>query len=515
MKSPGLEIQAAGTVAAGAAASTSVAVPMDGKQRKAPHVHGGSASGGAMFGGTGLLTLAARNLRRNLRRSVSTSLAVTFGSFAAALFGGYAKNIEFGLETNIVRAEGHMQIQHRDYLLFGVGAAQNYSVEVPDRIVGALRADPYLAARVEVVTPTLMFNGVAGNYDAGLSKSAWAVGVVPEDQQAMRRWNARDLPIAAGEARLVGTPDDTAVIGTGVARILQLCDVLALSNCARPTPQAQRDAGSQTPEDLRLLAQGTKPAPSQSKGALLQLLATTANGAPNVAQLHLQGVEQQGIRVVDDTFVGVHMPLAQRLLFGPGALPRATSIVLQLRNTQDTDAVRRHVQVMLEREFPQQSLAVNDFRTLVPPFVQTMRLVHVIFAFIGVLIMVIVTFAVSNTMSMAVVERTVEIGTLRAMGVRRAGIQRLFVLEGVMLGAGGSALGLVAAALAATGVGALGLTWVPPGYVTPMPLSIPVLGQWGLMGGVVTALVAVSAVSSYWPARRASRLVVVDALRHV
>ena len=50
------------------------------------------------------------------------------------------------------------------------------------------------------------------------------------------------------------------------------------------------------------------------------------------------------------------------------------------------------------------------------------------------LIGAIVLFTVSNTMNTAVVERTVEIGTLRAIGLRRAGIRRLFVTEGALLG---------------------------------------------------------------------------------
>jgi hypothetical protein len=57
-----------------------------------------------------------------------------------------------------------------------------------------------------------------------------------------------------------------------------------------------------------------------------------------------------------------------------------------------------------------------------------------------------VLFTVGNTMSTAVIERTVEIGTLRAMGLRRGGIRRLFVCEGLLLGLVGAALGVLIAA---------------------------------------------------------------------
>ena len=48
---------------------------------------------------------------------------------------------------------------------------------------------------------------------------------------------------------------------------------------------------------------------------------------------------------------------------------------------------------------------------------------------------VIVLFAVVNTMTMNVMERTNEIGTIRAMGVRRDGIRAQFVAGGRLLGA--------------------------------------------------------------------------------
>ena len=106
------------------------------------------------------------------------------------------------------------------------------------------------------------------------------------------------------------------------------------------------------------------------------------------------------------------------------------------------------------------------------------------------LIIIIVMFTVSNTMNMAVLERTVEIGTLRAMGVRRSGIQRIFVVEGVLLGLTGALMGLVIAQGVAHALETLGLTWLPPAYVTPVPLSIHLVGEWRLIGTTLVGLVA-------------------------
>jgi putative ABC transport system permease protein len=162
-----------------------------------------------------------------------------------------------------------------------------------------------------------------------------------------------------------------------------------------------------------------------------------------------------------------------------------------------------------------QPLAVLDFRTLYPFYVQTVQLFDTIFGFIFSLIGAIVLFTVSNTMNTAVVERTVEIGTLRAIGLRRAGIRRLFVIEGGLLGLCGTVLGVVLALVFSAIVNQMGLTWSPPGGVEPLPLTLRVWGETGMIFGTTVGLIGIAILSAWWPAYRAAQLDVVDALRHV
>jgi len=131
-----------------------------------------------------------------------------------------------------------------------------------------------------------------------------------------------------------------------------------------------------------------------------------------------------------------------------------------------------------------------------------------------VLIGVIVLFTVGNTMSTAVLERTAEIGTLRAMGLRRSGIRRIFICEGLLLGVGGAVVGAAAALLAAQTINHSGLTWTPPGRIDAVSLIVRLWGEWSTMIRVVLALTLVTVVSSWWPARRAARTNIVEALRH-
>jgi putative ABC transport system permease protein len=101
------------------------------------------------------------------------------------------------------------------------------------------------------------------------------------------------------------------------------------------------------------------------------------------------------------------------------------------------------------------------------------------------------------------------------MGLRRSGIRRLFMWEALLLGLIGAAAGVAAALSMAWLVNHAGLTWLPPGQVDPVPLAVHVWGETPMILGTATGLALVAVISAWWPARRAARMLIVDALRHV
>ena len=468
--------------------------------------------------------LALRNLLRNPRRSIATLLAMIVGAHAVLLFGGYSRNITYGLQTDFVKTGGHLQVQRAGFFRYGTGDPAGYSLAHYDRIVDAIRHDPELAPMLEVATPVLHLQGIAGNVDAGVSRTAIAVGVVVADQNRMRAWNDYDFPVDMPPMALTGTAPDAAVVGTGLARVLQMCDALKVADCKLPvkddavatasTPASAADL----PADLASLASNESPAatpgaagaPSRSA---IQLLAATARGAPNVADLHVVKAEEQGVKEVDDMYVGMHLAQAQRLVFGNDA-PKATAIVVQLKHTDQLPAAKARLEKLLATQFPQEPVEVLDFATLNPFYGQALAMFATLVGFVALLIGAIVLFTVGNTMSTAVMERTTEIGTLRAMGLRRAGIRRIFLCEGLMLGVAGAVIGVVTASLLAGVINHSGLTWTPPGR-SPVPLIIRVWGEHAMVVATMLVLMLVAMVSAWWPAGRASRMNVVDALRHV
>jgi len=458
------------------------------------------------------LSLALRNLLRNRRRSLTTSLALIVGAQAILMFGGYSRNIAYGLQTDYVQRGGHLQIQRQGYFLYGSGNPAAYGIADYARVIDAITHDTVLSPMVTEATPTLELGGIAGNFAAGVSRTAFARGIVAADQNRMRGWNDYDLPITAEPLALTGTSPDAAVVGTGVARVLQLCTALNVPNCGQP-PSERKTAGQDLPSDIAGLADQEKSVQRTGSGTRIELLAATTQGAPNVAALSVIKAEDQGVKELDDVYVALHLPQAQRLVYG-GDAPQVTAITVQLHHTSQIPAARARLEQLLKTASPAQPLEVLDFSTLNPFYSQALAMLGTILGFIALLMGAIVLFMVGNTMSMAIVERTIEIGTLRALGLRRGGILRLFVSEGLLLGVIGAVLGVAIALAISSVINHSGLTWTPPGR-SPAPLIVRVWGETTLIVGTTVGLIVVAVISAWWPARRAARLNIVEALRHV
>ena len=461
------------------------------------------------------LSLAWRNLLRNRRRSLMTLVAMMLGLTTVLLFAGYIRDINYAMQTDFVQRTGHLQIQHKDYFRFGSGNPAAYGVARYEDIIATVRADPVLAPMVVVATPTLQFGAIAGNFAASVSRPVFVTGLVVEDQNRMRAWNDWGQRVLSRHLSLSGTPPDTAVIGTGVARVLQLCEPLGVEDCAKDVA-ATAPVGKALPSDIADLAlAGHTPAATAAPGKpRIEILAANARGAPNVAAVNVLSAEFQGIKELDDAYVGLHLSQAQRLVFGAAA-PQVTAIALQLKHTAQIPEAAARLNELIRTTWRDQPLGLVDYETLNPFYGQTLAMFAAIFGFISVLIGAIVLFTVSNTMSMTVVERTAEIGTLRAIGLRRGGIRAMFVTEGIMLGCIGAVLGIGTALLLAGLINQMGLTWIPPGRIEPVALAVRLAGESGLLVANAIGLVIVAALSAILPAARAARMNIVDALRHV
>ncbi len=462
------------------------------------------------------MRLAIRNLLRNGRRSLATLLAITIAVVTVIVFGGYGQGIVYGLQTGYVQSSGHLQVQHEDYFRLGSGNPNEYGIPRYREIISDIQSHTQLAPLLRVVTPILTTGGVAGNYRLGASRTVMITGLVVRDQNRMREWNDHGFRISYRPLAFTDSDPQAALVGTGVARILKLCAELKVPDCVQEHSRAAA-TGEALPADIAALTKLEMEAEPQQRRdgrAMIDLLAVSARGAPNVASVHVVAAENQGVKQLDDVYVAVHLAQAQRLVYGVQD-PKVTAIAIQLHHTSQLRQAELRLKELLSSRFNDLPLRVLDYRTLNPFYDESIAMFATILTFISGLIAAIVLFTVGNTMSTAVVERTTEIGTLRAIGLRRAGVWRLFICEGVTLGIAGAALGAVASLIIATLINNSGITWRPPGWSRDVPLFVKVGGDTALIAAVVIAMLAVVTLSAWWPARRAARLNIVDALRHV
>ena len=466
-----------------------------------------------------MVKIAARNLFRNTRRSVTTLSTITIGAAAVLVFGAYITYIQYGVQTSAVQRTGHLQVFRNGYFALGTAAPGAWGIDHYSRVLSQIRQDPTLRTLTTVVTPIQSLAGIAGNFDNNTSKTFFGIGFVPSDRDRMEQWD--EYGTESRGLKRSGLKDDDlskGITGIGLVRILGLCDRLHLDHCPPQPAQSPSDlASDDSPAlvaNLADLVSRDKPDAdaATSVDPTIDLLAATAGGAPNVVSLQIANVELQPWKELDDNYVGMNISLAQNLIYGRDE-HKATGIVVQLHRTQDLEIARARL-LALFREHGL-DLEVRDFTELNPQYNQIIGLFGSIFSFITTVIAVVVLFTVSNATSMSVIERTGEIGTTRAMGVRRQGIRKQFLVEGSLLGAIGATVGVVLAQIVAYAVNHAGLTWTPPNAGAPVPLRLYTNGAYVLIGLTWIGLLVVSALAALIPANRAARLPVVDALRHV
>jgi putative ABC transport system permease protein len=237
------------------------------------------------------------------------------------------------------------------------------------------------------------------------------------------------------------------------------------------------------------------------------VMSPTLDGQMNAMDIVVAGTYDSGSEATNDKIMRVPFSFAQALY----DTDKTDRIVVLLDDWQKTDAVRRQLASQLEAAGI--AVEIKTWQELSMFYNQVKGMFDMIFFFLFCIVLIIVVMSTINTMGMAVLERTREVGTLRALGLKRRGVSMLFAAEGLMLGVIGCLLGIV------LNTGVWGLfqwaapTYTPPGLSTPVPLVIDlVLGD---MGRLCVFFSALSLMAAILPARRAARQNVVEALGHV
>jgi putative ABC transport system permease protein len=237
------------------------------------------------------------------------------------------------------------------------------------------------------------------------------------------------------------------------------------------------------------------------------VMATTLDGQMNALDIEVAGVYDTGSDATNDKYMRVPFSFAQSLY----DTEKADRVVVLLNDWKNTEAARSR---LLDRlSGAGLGCEIKTWNELSLFYTKVRGMFDMIFMFIFCIVFIIVVMSVINTMGMAVLERTREIGTLRALGLKRRGVSFLFAIEGAMLGFLGTIFGIILNVIVWAIIRAAHPTYIPPGVSTPVPLIVNLVPQ--AMFFLMVFLVLLSLAAAILPARRAAKQNVVDALGHV
>jgi putative ABC transport system permease protein len=406
-----------------------------------------------------LVHLALRNVARNRRRSFLTGGVVVFGFAAVALAGGFMSQSFQGLREGTIRnGTGHLQFADPAFFAGNEDAALEHGLSGSDRIAAILAKDP----EVQDVLPRIDFVGLATNG----SRSVPFLGTGLDPAPEARTMDTANLLIAG--RWFEDATERGVVLGSGLARSLGV-----------------------------------------EAGDSMTLLATTPDGVLNAVDATVSGLADIPIKELDDRYLATTLGLASELLVASG---RVSKLTVVLREGADANEARPRLLQSLHREGV--DVAGKTWEELAVFYRQVRMLYIGIFGFMGLVLVVVVLLAAANTMMMAAAERTREIGTLRALGTRPSAITRMFVAEGLILAVAGCVGGALVALAIREVLNHAGLTLPPPpgvshGVVLHVNLYVAAYAAGAL--GMSATLVA----ASWFPARRAARMSIIEALAHV
>lgn len=406
--------------------------------------------------------LAFRNILRNKRRSFVTMMAIGMGFAAIGLYHGYIHNAYDGLRIIAIRGEGlgHLRINKAGWNAKGKLEPEKYMFtrEETEKIMKLVEEEK----NVVLSTPQVQVVGTVTN---GATSTVFiAQGVVPGDEVIIKGdW-------VVFQPREGSNISDDVLYGVEMAK-----DLAAYLNM---------NAGS--------------------NGIVM---AQTLAGQVNALDMQVIGIYDTGNDFSNDKFMRFNFKFAQSLL----DTQSAERVVVLLERWEDTEMMRDRLLKKLRAAGI--DCEIRTWKELSLGYLKMKSYLDMIFVFIASIVLGIVIMTTINTMGMTILERTKEIGTLRALGLKIKGVSLLFTLEGALLGFLGSIVGIMLHSVVWAVIRLYPPRYIPPGFSEHVEMWIDMV-PWMLLL-LIVCFVILSIVAAIIPARGAARKNIVDALGHI
>lgn len=211
------------------------------------------------------------------------------------------------------------------------------------------------------------------------------------------------------------------------------------------------------------------------------------------AVVNVAGIFELGVRELDSRYVYVDMRQAQSLLDLPGA---ATVIDLTVEHIFEAQSIAERIARLT-------GLKAESWMETNAQLMNALRAQSFSTRLISVFVAISVALGIASVLSVSVVQRTREIGILRAMGTSRRQVLKVFLIQGALYGLGGSLPG----GLVGYGMVTAFNTFGPKLFYVPV--------EPGLLAMAVALATLTGILAAAVPARRAATLDPVEAIRHV
>lgn len=387
--------------------------------------------------------IAYRNLLRNRRRSIVTVSAIAFGYAAICIFNGYTSATFDSLRNGVIHGGGigHLTIYKKGWSSEGKLNIEKYLFSAEE--VASIRETLHKHAQIKLIAPELAISGLISN--GSQSTIFIANGVVPELSQTIKgEWAARTLPKSGTQI--------TSSNKTGV----ELSEGLAAS--------------------LKI-----------GVGDWTSVMATTMDGQMNALDGEVLGIYDTGAAETNDKQIKVPLDYAQSLYDTKGV----DKIRVLLGDWTYTEKMR----LVISDELQRIGIAteIESWDQLSSYYRQVRNMFEMIFLFIISIVIVIVLMSVINTINMTVMERSREIGTLRALGLTKSGVTKLFATEGILIGFVGAMSGFLLYVLTYVAVLLIEPTYTPPSFSSPVPLLVKFVPMTSSLVLLLTLVIACAA----------------------
>ena len=210
----------------------------------------------------------------------------------------------------------------------------------------------------------------------------------------------------------------------------------------------------------------------------------------------------------DDRTVLLPMDTAREVL---GVPTRLDNIVVKVKEGQDPDTVAASIEKAMRKDRGQkegeEDFSVQTFMEFMQSFLSILNIVTTVLVGIAGISLLIGAIGIMNTMYTAVLERTKEIGVMKAIGATNGDVLWLFLIESGLLGLAGGVVGIA--------IGG-GLAWIASylaqnvGGFAYLTAEFP----WWLIVGALAFSFLVGVLSGVLPAMQAARKNPVDSLRY-